>query len=91
MKAHTIRDRINARSSLAQLKEPAFRLIDTLQGFNPDLQVETLSLTLATLCRSAGIDPHEMITRSNRQLLEADTVRNPHLEAIAAYAAGEFQ
>lgn len=90
MQPHTIRDRIAHRASLGPLKVPAFLVLDALQHSSPDVQVEALALTLATLCRPLGIDPHGLVTRANRQLAEADAVRNPHIEAIAAYAAGEL-
>ena len=88
--AGTIRDKIVFRSSLEPLKVPAFLIIDALQHTPADVQIEALALTLATVCRPLGIDPHELVTRAHRQLADADTVRNPHLEAIAAYAAGEL-
>lgn len=89
--AATVRDRISFRSSLAPLKVPAFRVIDALQDQPADVQLEALALTLATMTRSLGVDAHGLITRAHRQLSEADAVRNPHIEAIAAYAAGELK
>jgi hypothetical protein len=91
MHPHTVRDRIAFRASLEHLKVPAFLVIDALQHSTPDVQLEALSLTLATLCRSVGVDPHELVTRSNRQLAQADAVKNPLIEAISAYAAGELK
>lgn len=91
MNPATVRDRIAFRSSLEPLKVPAFLVLDALQHSSPDVQLEALSLTLATLCRSSGVDPHELVTRSNRQLADADSVRVPAIEAIAAYAAGELR
>lgn len=87
---HTVRDRIAFRSSLQPLKGPSFQVIDALQAHPKDVQVEALTLTLAAICRSVGLDAHDLITRANRQLRQADTVRNPHIEAIAAYATGEL-
>lgn len=87
---HTIRQRITARSSLEPLKVPSFLVLDALQHTSADVQLEALSLTLATMCRAVGIDPHELVTRSNRQLADADAVKNPLIEAIAGYAAGEL-
>lgn len=87
----TIQDRIAFRATLEPLKVPAFLVIDALQHSPPDVQLEALSLTLATMARSCGIDAHGLITRSHRQLTDADSVKNPAIEAIAAYAAGELQ
>lgn len=91
MNAHTVRDRIAFRSSLAPLKAPAFAVIGVLQQHTKDVQIEALALTLATMTRALGLDAHDLITRANRQLAEADTIHNPHLEAIADYANGELR
>lgn len=91
MPPHTVSDRITFRSTLEPLKVPAFLVIDALQHCSPDVQLEALSLTLATMARTCGIDAHDLITRSHRQLADADSVKNPAIEAIAAYAAGELR
>lgn len=91
MEPHTIRDRITFRSTLEPLKVPAFLVIDALQNCSPDVQLEALSLTLATMARSCGVDAHALVVRSHRQLADADSVKNPAIEAIAAYASGELK
>jgi hypothetical protein len=88
---HTVRDRIAFRSSLRPLKVPSFQVIDALQKHPADVQVEALALTLAIITRTLGIDAHDLLTRANRQLTDADAVRNPHIEAIASYASGELR
>lgn len=90
MSPATARDRIAFSSDLSRLKVPAFLVIDALQHSPKDVQIEALALTLAALCRSLGLDPHSLVTRANRQLVHSDAVRNPHIEAIADYAAGEL-
>ena len=88
----TIRSRVMARNSLGPLKDPAFRVIDALQSVSdPSVQLDALALTFALVARGTGIDPHELVSRANRQLLDADTVRNPAIEAIEAYAQGELR
>lgn len=86
----TIRDQVSFASDLAPLKVPAFLVIDALQHSAPSVQLRALALTLAAMCRPLGIDPHDLVTKANRQLVHADAVRNPHIEAIADYAAGEL-
>lgn len=88
----SLRSRIMARCSLRGLKAPAFLIIDGMQRTpDPAAQVDALSLTFTAICQSAGLDPHELITRSRRQLREADATRNPEIEAIRDYAAGELK
>lgn len=89
--AHTVRDRISFGSSLELLKVPSFRILDALQDHPADVQLNALALTLALLCRGVELDVHELVTRANRQIVDADRVRNPALEAIEAYATGELR
>lgn len=91
MRPDVIRDRVMARSTLVPLKDPAFRILNSLQECRPDIQLDALALTLAVMSRGAGIDPHDLVTRANRQIVDADRVRSPHLEAIQDYAAGELR
>lgn len=86
-----VRERLFARSSLAPLKLPAFAILNCLQDTeDTSLQLDALALTFTLISQSSGIDPHELVTRAHRQLADADAVRNPHLEAIRDYAAGEL-
>lgn len=88
----TIRSRVMARSTLGPLKDPAFRVIDALQSTqDPSVQLDALALTFTLIARGTGIDPHELVSRAQRQLLDADAVRNPNIEAIEAYAQGELK
>lgn len=92
MNPSTIRQRIAGNCSLSRLKVPAFRIISTLQDEEDTAaQVEALFLCTAIIAQSLGLDPHESIARARRQIADADAVRNPHLEAIREYAAGELK
>jgi hypothetical protein len=91
MKSHTIRDRIAFRSTLVPLKAPAFSILDALQAHPADVQIEALALTLTILAQGAGLDPHQLVERARRQLIDANRVRNPIPEAIEAYAQGELR
>ena len=88
----TLRSRLFGRSTLVPVKVPAFKILDAVQGAyeDPSVQLDALALVFTLLGQSAGIDPHELVTRAKRQLIDADAVRNPHLEAIRDYAAGEL-
>lgn len=92
MLPHTIRDRVSARSSLVDLKVPSFRVIDALQVTEDrSIQIDAVALTMTLMAQAVGIDPHELVTRANRQIAEASALKNPHFEAISAYAAGELK
>lgn len=87
----TIRERLFARSTLAPVKLPAFNILSTLQDTeDQSLQLDALALAFTLITQSAGIDPHELVLRAKRQIADADATRNPHLEAIRDFAAGEL-
>ena len=87
---HTVRDRIAFSSRAASLKEPAFQVINAMQGMEKDVQIEALFVAAVALCTSVGIDPHQMIVRTRRMLEETETFRNAHLDAVRDYA-GELK
>jgi hypothetical protein len=87
---HTIRDRISFRSSLAPLRDPAFRVLAGLQDVDQSLQIEALALAFTILTQGAGLDAHELVARARRQIADADRVDTPHLEAISDFAKGEL-
>lgn len=91
MSPATVRDKVLLASDVSSLKVPAFLVIDALQHSPKDVQVRALALALAAVCRPLGLDPHDLVTRANRQLVHADATRNPHIEAIADYASGELK
>lgn len=88
---HTVRDRVSFDCGFEHLKGPAFRVIDALQETPAHIQLQALALALALLARGVGTDAHELLTRANRQILDADRVKNPALEAIQEYATGELK
>ena len=87
-----LRERVMGRSSLIPLKTPAFNLIDILQRTeDASIQLDALCLTFVLICQSAGIDPHDLVSRAKRQAAESNEIPNPHLEAIRDYASGEMK
>ena len=91
MTPSTVQLRVSSRSSLEPLKVPSMVTLDAIQHFPPDVQLQSLALCLAAMCRPLSIDPHDLITRANKQLIEADATRQPIIEAIGAYAGGELK
>ena len=91
MNPSRIRDGVAFRSSLRPLKEPSFRVIAALQDVEASVQIDALALTLTLMADAVGLDPHALITRARRQIADADAVKNPHLEAVRDYAAGELR
>lgn len=88
----SIRSQVMANCSLIPLKVPAFRVIDALQETQSKaVQLDALFLAATLVAQGVNIDPHELVSRSLRQIREADAVRNPHIEAIREFARGELK
>jgi hypothetical protein len=88
----SIRHRLMGGCSLRPLKQTAFTLIDALQHQEDKaLALDAFFLTAVLLSDGVGIDPHELVSRSRRQINEAARLRNPHLQAIKEFAAGELK
>lgn len=77
-----VRFDLMARSSLIDLKQPAFAVISAVQDQRQSLALDAVALALTIMAQSAGIDPHELISRAKRQVADGEAVRNPHFEAI---------
>ena len=87
---HVVRDRLAFRSSLAQLKVPAFKVLSAVQEEDTDLQIEALTIAMTILADGSGLNPHELVSRARRMISDAERVDNPHLEAISDFAKGEL-
>lgn len=88
----TVRHRLMGNCSIRPLKLPAFTLIDALQHETDKAKaLDAFYLTAVLLADGVGIDPHELVSRARRQITEATALRNPHLEAIKEFAAGELK
>lgn len=88
----TTRQRVFANSSIRPLRGPAFAVISALQDTRDGaVQLDALALTFTLICQTTGIDPHELVSRAKRQIADAEATRNPALEAIRDYAAGEIR
>lgn len=88
----SIRHRLMGNCSIRPLKLTAFTLIDALQHETDKAKaIDAYFLTAVLLADGVGIDPHELVSRARRQITEATALRNPHLEAIREFAAGELK
>lgn len=83
--------KIGGNYSLEKLKVPTFLVLDAVQHAPKDVQLQGLALALAGMCRPLGVDPHDLVSRANRQLNEAEATKQPILEALGDYAAGELR
>lgn len=65
-------------------------LLDTLQRFPADLQIEIVAAALVILADAVGLDPHELVSRAKRQAPDIQTFEHGVL-ALADYAKGELR
>jgi len=79
-----------ARTSIASIREPAFKVVHALQRERPSVQIEAAFLAAAIMAQAAGLDPHELIERANRQIPDADAAYTTHAGAIREYTRGEL-
>ncbi|QOC54166.1 hypothetical protein [Caulobacter vibrioides] len=83
-------DRVRLSSSVAELREPAFRIIDRMQDIDPSAQVRALMLAATVTCEALRLDPHEEIERARRMMAQAEGPFTYHVQAIRSYAEGEL-
>lgn len=88
---HSIRDRLRFANSAAELRVPAFNILDSLQHNHPAVQMDALFLLAVAMADALGLDSHEMVTRAKRILPEAEGPFTDHLQAARDYAKGELK
>lgn len=86
-----IRLRLSASADAAKLRRPSFAILDTLQRFPAEVQLDSLFVLAAAMAEGAGMDAHDMVTRAKRILPEAEGPFTEHLQAARDYAAGELK
>lgn len=88
---HTIRDRIAFSANAARLREPSFSIVDQLQFYPPEVQLDALFTTAVAMSTTIGLDPHEMVVRARRILPDAEGPFTEQLQAARDYAKGELR
>lgn len=85
-----IRFSLAASNAVAEVRTPAFLVIDALQGVSPARQIEAAFAASVILARAAGLDPHDLVARARRQIPDIEAVESA-ASAISDYAAGELK
>ncbi|RVU03579.1 class I SAM-dependent methyltransferase [Novosphingobium umbonatum] len=85
-----IGDGVKIASTVAGLREPAFRICDRMQDIHPSDQVRALFLAAAVTAEAVGVDPHDEIERARRMCAQAEGPHTYHVQAIRDYAAEEI-
>jgi hypothetical protein len=85
-----IADRVRTASSVSDLRQPAFLLMDRLQDVNPSDQVRALALAFVTVSQALRLDPHEEVLRAVRMMRQAEGPFTSLVQAIRDYAVAEL-
>lgn len=86
---HTVQDQVRFLCDPARVRQPAFAVIDRLQGFTPGEQMIGMGLALLACTQAAGINLHDVLTVAQNILGDADYM-SPHMRAVRDYASNEI-
>ncbi len=87
----SLQDRLSWFSEVAALRPMMVGIIDRIQGFPGHFQVYAAGITFYCLCKGAGVDPHEMVTRLQRMEKDVDAPFAREFAAMLEYAKGELE
>lgn len=87
----SIADRVRTSSTVAELRQPAFHLIDRIQSIDPAVQFRALALAFVAVAEGIGLDPHEEVQRTRRLMAQAEGPFTSHVQAIRDYARDELR
>jgi hypothetical protein len=87
-----VRDQIAFFANAADLRRPAFAVIDGLQltDAKPGAQMLGCAAALIAMCESANIPMTDVLTKAARALNDAEGPYSTHVRAIRDYAANEI-
>ena len=86
-----VRLRLMAASSADKYRQTSYVILDVLQRYAPEVQLDALFVLSTAMAESVGLDPHEMVTRARRILPEAEGPFTEQLQAARDYARGELK
>ncbi len=89
MNLPSIADRVRTASTVADLRQPAFTILDRIQHLDPADQVRSLFLTAAVYADVLGLDVKEELERAFRILGDAEAPYTYHVQAIRDFCEQE--
>jgi len=87
-----VRDQIAFFANAADLRRPAFAVIDGLQltHAKPGAQILGAAAALIAMCESANIPLNDVLVKATRALNDVEGPYSTHIRAIRDYAAHEI-
>ena len=89
-KPHTIRDQITFDPDLTFIRKAAFLVIDRVQGMDPGDQLMGSAVAVVAMAEALGLDPHDLITRSQNAMGAVEGPFTHQVQAIRDYARNEL-
>jgi len=84
-----IRDRLGVANP-AEIRGPAFAIIDRLQHMDPSVQLTATAVALCAMCEALGVDMRYAINVAENTLRDSEGPFTTHIQAIREYAKGEI-
>ena len=84
-----IRDRLGWISP-AQVRGPAFLVIDRIQRLDPTIQLTAVAVALCAMSQALGVDMRDVINVAENTLRDSEGPYTQHIQAIRDYAEGEI-
>lgn len=87
-----VRDQIVFFTNAADLRRPAFAVINGLQltDAKPGAQILGCATALIAMCESANVPLQDVLSKATRALNDAEGPYSTHVRAIRDYAANEI-
>jgi len=76
--------------SPAEVRGPAFLVIDRIQGLDPSIQITAVAVALCAMAQAVGLDMRDVINVAENTLRDAEGPYTQHIQAIREYAKGEI-
>lgn len=86
----TIRDGVNWAASPAQLRVPAFEVINRVQRVTPSHQILGTAVALVAMCEAVGLDVKNVLTKAHNSMAHTEGPFTHHVQAIRQYATNEI-
>lgn len=85
----SVRDHMGWHSP-AQIRGPAFAIIDRLQRMDPSVQLMATAVALVAMSEAVGLRMRDVINVAENTLADSEGPYTEHIQAIREYARGEL-
>lgn len=75
----------------AQVRAPAFKVLDRIQHLHPSVQITATAVALCAMAEAVGLRMRDVIVIAENTLADCEGPYTEHIQAIREYAKGELQ